>query len=973
MLSWFSGGADKTPSTAARTPGFHPIVLPTPNTTQAHACTTSTDTAASASPRQAIAPAEPAPVASTATGAEAPVTRISETANSEEALASAASSSFLFSGMEVGKGRRRRPQVSPQRTRSIPSQVEKTRLDADPAAVGHTRQQDCSTQPASSPADLRQRLESFYRLYNPAKLAQVEAILVAYRGREADLFQDLVRRYGPEPVGLSVAHLSELLPYKSQRPGSAPSESEVSAFRFISATAETGAEATAWAAAPITEEAPPVTPSVSASRKGANANVAMQPALSAVQLPSSSQSRETPTEVVPESQAPTTTPSSPSPAVGNPEQPLRQPQRSSTDAPPAPPSLSSSPDEEEEEPMDERHRRELRISQGTLLEARAALAALLREAQSALEQRQDMMTRIHTMEIKIREHVREENYREADAVSETVAHTACGVLKCDELWSALGRRIAAAQRQLEEAVRGVASLLRVHEVELQNDEEKGQRRVHSQLHHDESDLRQCEDTVRARKEALTIKRSAAETRLQAARAGEAEVQRRVDAALGAMRTQKESLSNEVDGLDRLLDDLRAQIRQLEGKRAAAYAQLSKVADELQTAEATHAGELDAAAVSVDSCEGEVERINQRRSEVEAEEANIAAECAAREAAAAELLKELRARQDEREAVHRRTRALEQDTIPASDRYWKSWQDLLAVRLRGADVLFELPATARPAENAKGGSSASSTKADLLKQLDKLTGELEANEELRRDAQRRLEVSEARVAPLMAAKSAAVGSKNFKAAQQCADDLKVVQLSIKACQDDVELYDQQVQALGRTMKRVRSELASVEAEMRRYAADFKRDYGAAVDAFDEAVAHTPDYAQLPAESQGPDELEEAVRGLWGALRLEWLRAREDNAPASEPEQAEVAATVTPSTSPSLPPVGSTTEGATADLEPNAASKDLVLPSEEEVRRRLDELQTCLEEAMAREAYGECDSIQQRILQLEAQLALAAPPP
>ncbi|EKF38604.1 hypothetical protein MOQ_001186 [Trypanosoma cruzi marinkellei] len=47
--------------------------------------------------------------------------------------------------------------------------------------------------------DVRLRLERFMRKYNPDKLGTIDSILKAYRGREGQMFEALVKKYGPEP------------------------------------------------------------------------------------------------------------------------------------------------------------------------------------------------------------------------------------------------------------------------------------------------------------------------------------------------------------------------------------------------------------------------------------------------------------------------------------------------------------------------------------------------------------------------------------------------------------------------------------------------------------------------------------------------------------------------------------------------------------------------------------------------------
>ncbi|RHY91801.1 hypothetical protein DYB35_005360 [Aphanomyces astaci] len=45
----------------------------------------------------------------------------------------------------------------------------------------------------------RARLERFYSKYNPDKKGEIDGVMEKYKGREASLFEALVRKYGPEP------------------------------------------------------------------------------------------------------------------------------------------------------------------------------------------------------------------------------------------------------------------------------------------------------------------------------------------------------------------------------------------------------------------------------------------------------------------------------------------------------------------------------------------------------------------------------------------------------------------------------------------------------------------------------------------------------------------------------------------------------------------------------------------------------
>ncbi len=62
-----------------------------------------------------------------------------------------------------------------------------------------------TTTPAKQSESFRTRLDSYYRKYNPEKLATLDDMLNRYEGREEILFSSLVAKYGPEPESAAVA------------------------------------------------------------------------------------------------------------------------------------------------------------------------------------------------------------------------------------------------------------------------------------------------------------------------------------------------------------------------------------------------------------------------------------------------------------------------------------------------------------------------------------------------------------------------------------------------------------------------------------------------------------------------------------------------------------------------------------------------------------------------------------------------
>lgn len=48
--------------------------------------------------------------------------------------------------------------------------------------------------------EILNRLERFYKAYNPEKIGEIETVLDKYKGKEEQLFQALIKKYGPEPT-----------------------------------------------------------------------------------------------------------------------------------------------------------------------------------------------------------------------------------------------------------------------------------------------------------------------------------------------------------------------------------------------------------------------------------------------------------------------------------------------------------------------------------------------------------------------------------------------------------------------------------------------------------------------------------------------------------------------------------------------------------------------------------------------------
>ena len=59
--------------------------------------------------------------------------------------------------------------------------------------------QPASTTSVGADGPFRERVEAFYRTYNPTKISAVDRVLKQYEGNEAACIEALIQKYGPEP------------------------------------------------------------------------------------------------------------------------------------------------------------------------------------------------------------------------------------------------------------------------------------------------------------------------------------------------------------------------------------------------------------------------------------------------------------------------------------------------------------------------------------------------------------------------------------------------------------------------------------------------------------------------------------------------------------------------------------------------------------------------------------------------------
>ena len=131
----------------------------------------------------------------------------------------AAPTNDMFGGMSVT----RKPKKSKKSENADPAPAaavkeetksEKTEEGASSTTPSETRPEPApfkfnwgSQQPANDVVEdaeltrIRRRLECFYGEYNTAKLAHIDQTLQVYSGKEKELFEALVKKYGPEPKG----------------------------------------------------------------------------------------------------------------------------------------------------------------------------------------------------------------------------------------------------------------------------------------------------------------------------------------------------------------------------------------------------------------------------------------------------------------------------------------------------------------------------------------------------------------------------------------------------------------------------------------------------------------------------------------------------------------------------------------------------------------------------------------------------
>eukprot|EP00665_Eupelagonemidae_sp_cell47_P009764 gene9764-7342_t len=83
---------------------------------------------------------------------------------------------------------------------AYPAQRRRNQLISAGAAPAYARDPSAAAGRVGVCARQRRRLTDFYAVHNPRKLPSVVDTLLAFKGREERMFDQLTNRYGPEPA-----------------------------------------------------------------------------------------------------------------------------------------------------------------------------------------------------------------------------------------------------------------------------------------------------------------------------------------------------------------------------------------------------------------------------------------------------------------------------------------------------------------------------------------------------------------------------------------------------------------------------------------------------------------------------------------------------------------------------------------------------------------------------------------------------
>jgi hypothetical protein len=720
----------------------------------------------------------------------------------------------------------------------------------------------------------RRRLERFYEEYNPSKLTQIDQTLRAYEGREEDMFDALVKKYGPEPRSPEISSKNPP-PATKNVPNGTESESGSVAAEF---TSEPSAVVPGWVPAPD-----PDLGSGGWSQSGGNTQGFVFGSDgagrgfgftgdSAVQGFGLGSDVSKGFGFAAESSDP------PAAGFGFVEHSDSPPQS----ADPSPcgqmglPGIEqkSSPSSDDDEPtMNERHQRVLHELRCSCEGANRNFSSLLRSLAEVVSRRSCLVDSYHRVEKEIEECTQREDYARADELNGSLENLGVAIDDQDERERCLVASLPQAESAVRLAAEKLAAAYAEQRKELLETMEDEERKTHRYIVEQSSRLENSREKMKAALDRATRSLHNTEQEVINFEQRQRKIQEKIEEQTSGLRSQREKLAEEKEQLDAEVKELAAKLELKRRQSADKKIQLASIDEKLKIILDEHSGTVKELELQL-SAERR-KQIDEQRvvDELTAQDHSLLNETRRLDEEKKDMLSQIVSNKEKVERYEAVASAIREEFPAALSTFKEVCVDrVLGLRSNGRSLLAHSPHRVSTSVEMSGGSPLFSSVHRCRAQLAEAKTEVQTAETRIGALELRIQEIHKNIPFLEAAKKAAALAKQFKEAQARTEDIKRHHEERCSCEAQLEQLHRLKEEWSARMTKLERDL---EGELRvasQKAREFSSEYFAALMAARERAQHPP---SLWTDDDGDDggnssDIVEAVLLLIQALQNEHAR-------------------------------------------------------------------------------------------------------
>lgn len=803
-------------------------------------------------------------------------------------------------------------------------------------------------------AQLRRRLERFYEEYNPSKLAQIDQTIKQFKGKDADLFEALVKKYGPEPIELKNEAVKKSV-------AAAPQVEEAStgggAFQWGGETAGAEVAATAgWSAEPVDGQWGAGGESGFSFGDGQGTGGFQF----AATVPDSDDAPSNGFGFVASGDdgAGFAFSSDPAPSAStgfafHSSETVEGCQQGFTAEDEAQNAATS--DSDDEPTLNERHRAELRDHEGSALEAKQHLAEAIKGVADAVAQRQQLVAKYVRVERDIDACIAREAFERAEELNNELIEIGEQIGAIDQVESKNEAAIPELVSQFTQSLMDLSSMYTRHRQELLDSKGEEERRVNKYVTETSSRLDTQSEKIAASLDRANRTLHNTEQEVMNIEQRHQKIQEKIGDQTKGLRDQLSVTTKEKEVLDGEIRELEAKLQLKRRQSAEKKLHISELEDKLKII-------MDDFTDTVTEVSKQLEDELAKRKDAQA----IVDDFSQQEEV---LIREQSRFQEDRDAMllalDQNNHKIEHYSIIASEltnavpsevaAYVTSVvHEVLRARAPGKTFLAQNPAATSSDATAAAGSPLAALK-QLESKLRQLEQELQENQAKEASLTLRLQDIRKNIPLLEAAKKAAAQAKQFKEAQ-------AKTLEIKTLGDECVICETGASEAASNIERLKEDIActelSIEKERKKASASvatFARQYvGTLKQSNASREGAKPNFLRLEADVlvDCDDDLSEACSALHQALFAEAAALQFDPAtPIVEDEPSEA----------DSPQRERKVE---ENVEQNVPEEEAPL-SPEETRELIETLEQELASAMEDENFELCDEIQSKLDKLQGE--------